>query len=239
MKISTVEQMRQLDRRAIDEFGIPGRILMENAGQAAYYVILKELGVRDRRFVVICGLGHNGGDGLVVARKLHSTGGRVRVFILGDVAKYDDAPMMNYEMLCRGGIDIAVQPAAEVVAAAVAECDAVVDALLGTGIARDVGGLYREVIEIINRSKKTVFSIDIPSGIDGNTGQIRGVAVRADRTVTFGLPKRGNLLYPGTALGGGLFVTHISFPPSLQETAEIMVATNAPAPVGRSRSVTS
>jgi NAD(P)H-hydrate epimerase len=119
------------------------------------------------------------------------------VFILGDVGKYDDAPQMNYKMLSQSGVEITVKPSMEVVEGAVAQCDAVVDALLGTGIKRDVSGSYREIIELINRSRKTVFSIDIPSGVDGDTGQIRGVAVRAHTTVTFGLPKRGNLLYPG------------------------------------------
>jgi hydroxyethylthiazole kinase-like uncharacterized protein yjeF len=231
MKVSTVEEMRQMDRRAIHDFGIPAFILMENAGQAVYYLIHNEFGVRDKRFVIICGLGHNGGDGLVAARKILSSHGKAKIFILGDANKYDEAPRMNYEMLTRCGAEMEVQPSTDTVAAALKECDAVVDALLGTGILRDVKGHYKEVIELINRSAKTVFSVDIPSGVDGNTGRIRGCAVQADYTVTFGLPKRGNLLFPGAGLGGRLFVTHISFPTSLQNTETIAAAVNVPAPL--------
>ncbi len=235
MKVSTVEEMRQLDRRAIEEFGIPASILMENAGEAVYYAIQNEFGVRNKRFVVLCGLGHNGGDGLVAARKILSSHGKVQIFIFGDKNKYDDAPAMNYEMLSRGGAEIAAQPPTDSVARALEQCDAVVDALLGTGIMRDVKGQYEEIIELINRSGKTVFSVDIPSGVDGNTGQVRGCAVRADYTVTFGLPKRGNLLYPGADLAGRLFVTHISFPPSLQEAGNIAVQVNEPALLPKSK----
>lgn len=231
MKVSTVSEMRNLDRRAMDEFAVPELLLMENAGQAVYFVIHRELGVHGRRFVVLCGLGNNGGDGLVVARKIHSTGGQVRVFVLGDPARYAETPRSNYEMLCRAGVEIAVQPKARAVAVALADCDAVVDGLLGTGIAREVGGRFREIVELVNQAKKTVFSIDIPSGVDGNTGQIRGVAVRADHTVTFGLPKRGNLLQPGAALQGRLWVSHISFPPALLESADIRVCLNVPPPL--------
>lgn len=231
MKVSTVREMRQLDRRAMDEFLIPGHILMENAGQATYFVILEELGVLGKRFVVVCGPGNNGGDGLVVARKLHSTGGDVRVFILGDVEEYDDVSQMNFKMLSHSGVEITVRPSIEVIEGAIAQCDVVVDALLGTGIKRDVNGSYRAVIERINLSKKMVFSVDIPSGVDGDTGQIRGNAVRADYTITFGLPKQGNLLYPGAECGGRLWVSHISFPPALQNAGAIKVSLSTPAPL--------
>lgn len=233
MKVATVEQMRELDRRAIAQHGIPDHILMENAGEAAYYVILRELGIRDREFAVICGMGNNGGDGFVVARKIHSSGGRVRVLVLGDPEKYGDTSRTHFEMLAASGAPISTQPPMDEVAEAIEECDAVVDAIFGTGITRDVEGRYREIIERINLSETTVFSIDIPSGVDGNSGAVRGAAVRADATVTFGLPKRGNLLYPGAELGGSLFLTHISFPPQLQEDDGILAAINEPPPLPR------
>ncbi len=233
MKVATVEEMRELDRRAITQYGIPDHVLMENAGEAAYYVILREFGIRDREFAVICGLGNNGGDGFVVARKIHSSGGRARVLVLGDPEKYGDTSRTHFEMLVKSGVPISEQPSVDEVAEAIEECDAVVDAIFGTGITRDVEGRYREIIERINLSEKTVFSIDIPSGVDGNNGMVRGAAVRADATVTFGLPKRGNLLYPGAELGGNLFVTHISFPPQLQADEEIMAAINEPPPLPR------
>ncbi|UCC48580.1 MAG: NAD(P)H-hydrate dehydratase [Gemmatimonadota bacterium] len=231
MRVSTVEEMRALDRRAMTEHAVPDHILMENAGEAVFFVILNEVGVRGRRFVVLSGAGNNGGDGFVVARKLHSTGGHVQVFVLGDPGGYRDAALLNYEMVTKCGTAVFVQPKTEKIRQAIAECDAVVDGLFGTGITRDVGGQFGEVIAEVNRSGKPVFSIDIPSGVDGNTGAIRGAAVQATATVTFGLPKRGNLLYPGAELGGQLYVTHISFPPQLQDSDEIGVYVNQPSPL--------
>jgi hydroxyethylthiazole kinase-like uncharacterized protein yjeF len=231
MKVSTVEEMRALDRRAMSEYGISDHTLMENAGHAVYFVILRELGVSGHRFVVISGLGNNGGDSFVVARKIRSTGGEVHVLALGDVERYGDCARTNLEMLWKSGTKVTVQPTTAEIAGAISRSDAIIDGLLGTGITREVSGQFREVIEQVNRSRKTVFSIDIPSGVDGNTGDIFGVAVRADATITFGLPKRGNLLYPGAALGGQLFVSHISFPPQLTSADEILVALNDPTPL--------
>lgn len=231
MKVATVEEMKSLDQRAIADHGIPDHILMENAGEAVYYVILREMGVAGRRFAVVCGLGNNGGDGLVVARKIRSTGGTADVFVLGDPQRFGESSKLHYEMLARGGASIIADASAEQIGAGLARCDAVIDGIFGTGIAREVGGRYREAIERINAAGKPVFAIDIPSGVDGDSGAIRGAAVRADWTVTFGLPKRGNLLYPGAALGGRLVVSHISFPPLLHAAPEIPVALNEPAPL--------
>ena len=103
-----------------------------------------------------------------------------------------------------------------------------VDAILGTGLQREVAGQYADVIHAINRSGAVVVSIDIPSGVQGDTGQVLGVAVHADCTVTFGLQKLGNLLLPGWELGGALAVSHISFPPILYNGDEFKVAVNSP-----------
>ncbi len=231
MKITTVDEISALDRRATAEFGVPEHTLMENAGEAVYYAIQRTMGVRGKRFAVVCGLGNNGGDGFVVARKIRSTGGHAETFVLGDTERYGGAARANLDMLVKSGASVTFGPTAEEVAAAFASSDAVVDAIFGTGVQRDVGGLFREVIEAINQSGRTVVSVDIPSGVDGDTGEVRGVAVDADLTVTFGLPKRGNLLYPGAALGGRLFVTHISYPPQLSAGAHITVAVNEPSPL--------
>jgi hydroxyethylthiazole kinase-like uncharacterized protein yjeF len=228
MKVSSVSEMRAMDRTAIEEFGIVEELLMENAGQAVYFTILKELGIEGKRFLVFCGLGNNGGDGLVVARKIHSTGGAVEVLILGDPARYKGAARMNFDIVSRLPIDVRQLESAETVETKLAHCDAIVDAILGTGITRKVDGLYRDVIEAINRSGKTVFSVDIPSGVHGDTGQVMGAAVRADHTVTFGLPKMGNLLFPGYDLGGKLHVSHISFPPSITRADSLKVEISRP-----------
>jgi hydroxyethylthiazole kinase-like uncharacterized protein yjeF len=231
MKVSRVREMRALDRTAIEQFGIVEELLMENAGQAVYFVLLNEFGIHGRRFVVFCGLGNNGGDGFVVARKIYSNGGAVKVFVLGDPARFRGAAKMNFDIVSRLPIEVRQPETFEAVETDIAHCDAIVDAILGTGITRDVEGLYRDVIESINRSGKTVFSVDIPSGVHGDTGQVMGTAVRADYTVAFGLPKLGNMLYPGYDLGGRLYVSHISFPPSMTASDSLKVEINEPLPL--------
>jgi hydroxyethylthiazole kinase-like uncharacterized protein yjeF len=228
MKASSVSEMRALDRTAIERFGLAEELLMENAGQAVYFVILKEFGIEGKRFLIFCGLGNNGGDGLVVARKLHSNGGTVKVFILGDPTRFNGAAKINFDIVVRLPVEVRQLESVEKINRDVTDCDAIVDAVLGTGITRNVEGLYRDVIESINRSGKTVFSVDIPSGIHGDTGKIMGTAVRADYTVTFGLPKIGNMLFPGHHRGGKLYVSHISFPPSITGANSLKVEINHP-----------
>jgi len=228
MKVSSVEEMRNLDRGAVEEFEIPEMILMENAGLAVYSVIHNEFGIKGKRFLVFCGIGNNGGDGFVVARKLLSNGGLVKVFLLGDQEKGKGIAKDNLDMISTLPLEIDRLTSIEQITSSLPHCDAVVDAIFGTGLMREVGGIYREVIEAINESQTVVFSVDIPSGVNGDTGRIMGCAIKADYTITFGLPKLGNLLYPGFDLCGKLYVTHISFPPSLYDTDSIRVETNNP-----------
>ena len=226
MKVSRVAEMRNLDRRATDDFGITQELLMENAGEAAYFVILKEFGVKGKRFVVFCGMGNNGGDGFVVARKIHSNGGEVRIFFLGQGDKLDGAAKKNFDIVSKMLIEVCDVESVEQTKGAVSDCDAIVDAIFGTGLSREVTGIYKDVIQMINGSGKRVFSLDIPSGVNSDTGQIMGSAVRSDYTITYGLPKIGNMLYPGFNLCGKLYVSHISFPPSLYNMDSIKVQMN-------------
>ena len=228
MKVSTVAQMRKLDRSATEEFGISEDLLMENAGEAVYFVMLKEFGIKNKKFVVFCGTGNNGGDGFVVARKIHSNGGEATIFLLNDKTKYKGVANRNFEIVSKLPIEISRVSSVESMKSAVVHSDAIVDAIFGTGLVREVGGVYKEIIQVINESKKTVFSVDIPSGINGDTGEVMGVAVKADYTVTFGLPKIGNMLFPGYDHCGKLYVSHISFPPSLYDTDSTKVQINRP-----------
>ncbi|MCK9356545.1 MAG: NAD(P)H-hydrate dehydratase [Dehalococcoidia bacterium] len=214
MRVSTVEEMRGCDRRATEVYGLSEEILMENAGQALYEVLKSEFGLVGRRFVVLCGGGNNGGDGLVVARKLHSRECDVRVCLLVDEDSLQGAPRRNLEAAMRAGIPVQRIRSADELGLG-RPCDVVVDALFGTGLSRCPEGLFADVIEALNASSLSVVAADIPSGVSGDTGATPGVAVRATCTVTFGLPKRGNLLPPGRELGGKLFVSHICFPPAL------------------------
>ncbi len=223
MKVSTVNEMRELDRTAIETYGIKEELLMENAGDALYFVIMNRFGIKGRRFLVFCGLGNNGGDGFVVARKLHSNGGFVKTYILGDQKKYRGAAKLNLDILKRLPVEIVEVKDPDSVGVDIVHSHAIVDAILGTGLEREVKGLYGDVISHINNSGKTVFSADIPSGVSGNTGEVLGIAVKADYTVTFGLPKLGNLLYPGFDRCGQLYVTHISFPPELYDSGDLKI----------------
>lgn len=232
MKVSSVAQMRMMDRTAIDEDGIPEILLMENAGLAATQVIAQHYAVTGRRWLILCGIGNNGGDGLVVARHLHSRGADVQVVILGDAARYGEAAAANLAMVKALKLSLMQPESVEPILDALATCDGVVDGLLGTGIARPVEGLYAEVIasvnHSVNHSGKPVISLDIASGVNGDTGQVMGVAIQSAHTITFGLPKAGNLLYPGFALCGQLWVTHIGFAPRLYADDALQLAINDP-----------
>ena len=231
MKVSSVTEMRELDRIAVEKYGIEDKLLMENAGEAMYFVILREFGIEGKRFAVFCGAGNNGGDGFVIARKIHSNGGDARVFIIGDRGSYKDSTKMNLDIVSRLPIEVRQIDDAASVRKEILHCDCIIDAIFGTGLTRRVEGVCRDIIELINESAKPVFSVDIPSGVNGDTGKVMGVAVRADCTVTFGLPKRGNMLYPGYELGGELYVTHISFPPEHYDRESIKVEINDPPPL--------
>jgi hydroxyethylthiazole kinase-like uncharacterized protein yjeF len=211
MKVSSVNEMGAMDRYAIETLDIPEEILMENAGQASSFVLEKEIGISDRKFVVFCGVGNNGGDGFVVARHIHANSGAVKVFVVGDPRKFKGAAKTNWDIVSKLSIPMRILESAEDAGKDVLHCHAVVDALFGTGLDREVGGIHQDVIQLINRSGKKVLSLDIPSGINGDTAEVMGAAVRADYTVTFGLPKIGNILYPGYEYCGKLYVSHISF----------------------------
>ncbi len=226
MKISRVSEMRYMDRFAIEKLDIPEEILMENAGQASSFVLEKEIGIKNKSFVVFCGAGNNGGDGFVVARNIHANGGVVKVFIIGDPVKFKGAALTNYNIISKIPVKCRRIESVDDVSSDVRHCHGVVDAILGTGLDREVSGLYRDVIQMINTSGKSVLSLDIPSGVNGDTAEVMGVAVKADYTVTFGLPKIGNILYPGYELCGKLYVCHISFPPSLYEGDAVKVQVN-------------
>jgi ADP-dependent NAD(P)H-hydrate dehydratase / NAD(P)H-hydrate epimerase len=214
MKVSNVDEMKNLDRMAVEEFGIPPEILMENAGNAAYFVILKEFGIKNKRFVVFCGAGNNGGDGFVTARKIYSSGGDVRVFLLSEKERFKGHAKKNFEIISSFPLEIKPISKVKDIESDILWADAVVDAIFGIGLDREVTGIYKEVISLINKSRRKVFSIDIPSGINGDNGQEMGISVKADYTVTFGLPKLGSILYPGYGRCGKLYLSHISFPPS-------------------------
>ena len=216
MKIVTAEQMRELDRKAIEERGIAGLTLMENAGRAvadAAYRLTEAS--PDRPVVVICGRGDNGGDGFVAARHLAGMGSAVQVFLAAARADLTGDAQENLSRLERLGISPTEITDAEAVGPFLNHASLVVDSLLGTGLSGKVRGLAGKLIEAINDSGKPVLAVDIPSGLDSDSGEPLGMAVRAKETVTMGLPKLGLFLHPGANYSGKITVADIGFPPDL------------------------
>lgn len=185
------DQVREFDRVAIEEHAIPGWALMQRAGRAAFRLLRKKW-PQARRIAVVCGTGNNAGDGYVVARDALEAGYRVEAFSVAPSSKLRGDALMAYSSYCdRGG---AVSPyAADVLDG----FEVVVDALLGTGLDREVEGLFANAIEAINAFPGGVLALDIPSGLNADTGCRMGTAVRADQTVTFIALKRG--LFTGEA----------------------------------------
>jgi NAD(P)H-hydrate epimerase len=226
MKVASVAEMRAMDRQAMEQFFIPAEILMENAGLAACAVLSRVREIRGLTCAVLCGPGNNGGDGLVLARLLHSRGALVTVFLAGEENKFQGAAAGNLKIIRRLSLQVRQVQSAAAIRDELTQSGVLLDALLGTGLDREVSGLYRDLIELMNASGKTILSLDIPSGINGDTGAVMGAAVRADYTVAFGLPKIGNLLYPGFGQCGRLSVSHISFPPALYDDVNLNIQIN-------------
>lgn len=219
LRVATAEEMRRADRRASEELLLPSLLLMENAGRGAVQVMEAVFGPLGGRCVaVLCGKGSNGGDGFVAARHLATRGARVEVFLLAPAKEVRGDAGVNLAVLQRSGLAVREVTTAEALAAvreAVARADLVLDALLGTGLTGPATGLVAEAIELVNASARPVVSLDLPSGLSADQGGLLGPAVQATLTVTFGLPKRGLLLYPGALRAGRVEVIDLGVPASL------------------------
>ncbi len=231
MKVCNPEEMRLLDERAVSDFRIPEATLMENAGLAGYLAWIDHRPAHIRRNLVVAGSGNNGGDGLVVARHLHAAGEPVAIALTAKAEKLRGAALINLTSVRALGIPLHNVASAKELGTLIDGETAVIDGLLGTGISRPVEGIFADAIATVNSRATWILSLDIPSGIHGATGTVMGSAIQADCTVTFGLPKRGNLLYPGFSHCGNLLLSHISFPPDLREAPEVVVATNDSIPL--------
>ncbi|RDV83254.1 NAD(P)H-hydrate dehydratase [Ammonifex thiophilus] len=216
MRLVTAAEMREIDRRAMEEYGIPSIVLMENAGRWVAQVVASRLGrVAGKRVVVLCGRGNNGGDGLVAARHLWQQGAQVKVFLAAEPESLRGDALTNATIWRRLGQDFypLLSPTGpQAFKLAIARADAVIDALYGTGFRGELPPEIRPVVEALNASGRFVVAVDIPSGLEADTGQVRGVAVVAHVTVTFGLPKLGLVLEPGVRYVGELLVADISLP---------------------------
>jgi NAD(P)H-hydrate epimerase len=221
MIIVTAKEMQQMDRLTIESFGIPGRVLMENAGRGAVEFMLKEFPeLQNRRVGILAGRGNNGGDGFVMARCLSQKKIPVTVYLLTRASSIQGDARANFDLLAPLKIPVVGMPDSadfRKYKAAMHRQEIWVDAILGTGLNSDVRGYFKEVIDFINGMKKPVFAVDIPSGIHSNTGQICGSAVRAVATATFGFAKAGHVIFPGAGCTGRLEVVDIGIPGFITE----------------------
>jgi NAD(P)H-hydrate epimerase len=199
------EAMRGLDRHTIETLGVPGEVLMENAGRAATELVLEELPAGGE-VLVVCGAGNNGGDGFVVARQLALLGVPVRAALLGEASALRGDAAANHERALSVGV------AVEGPRWRAPHRGVIVDAIFGTGLAREVAKAPAASVRRINASRGEgvrVVAVDLPSGLCADTGQVLGVAVWADATVTFELPKLGLALEPGRSHAGRIVVAHV------------------------------
>ncbi len=221
MLVVNAAQMRELDKETIEGVGIPGLLLMENAGRGAAEYIRRHYGQTIQgEVLVVAGPGNNGGDGFVIARHLAQSGMGVKILLLVEPERYKGDAGLNYEIAKKLNIpmiecldEAAVHPVGRTIETA----GLVVDAIFGTGLSRPPAGRFAAVISIINETAVPVVAVDIPSGLSADTGQPLSIAVRADSTVTMALPKTGHVLSPGREYTGLLEIIDIGIPAFLVE----------------------
>ena len=219
LHVVTAAQMREMDRRATEEYGIPSLLLMENAGLQATLELERAFPLlAQRRVAIVCGKGNNGGDGFVVARHLFDREIAVEVLLLARQTEIRGDAGTNLEILQRSGVPIHEVTTAQELDAGrrlVEQADVVVDAILGTGMTGPAKGLFGEAIELLNRSGRPIVALDLPSGLNSDEGSIPGPSVNAVLTVTFGLPKRCLILYPAASCAGRVVTVDIGLPRQL------------------------
>jgi len=224
MRVLNSSQMREADKRTIEDIGIPSLVLMENAGrQAVAAMEAMYTDLLDRRVGVLCGRGNNGGDGFVVARTLVQRGVDVAVFLLGGVADVRGDARANLEILGRLGVtvvEISDSQAWELHFSEVSDCTLIVDAIFGTGLKSPVSGLIESVIADINASGIPVVAIDLPSGLSADSPKPIGPSIEATLTVTLAAPKLPLVLPPGETHAGDIVIADIGIPVEVIEAVE-------------------
>lgn len=219
MRIALTDEMRTIDRAASERYGLTEPVLMENAGHAVLSATCELLGsdLSGKKVCVLAGSGNNGGDAFVAARFLHNRGAKVRVFFLGDRAHQSPSAARNREVCEKFGLavqELAAERDWDKLQLWLHLANVVIDGVLGTGVSGILRESHRRLFTLVNAVNVPVVAIDIASGVDGNTGRAEA-AIRADITITFGLPKVGHFFAPGSAFTGKLIVDDISLPPAL------------------------
>jgi len=228
IKVLTAEQMRNIDKKTIEDLRIPGLILMEDAGSAVceqVFDIIDEFKMQNPGTLVICGKGNNGGDGFVAARHLVQNDIQVTVVSLYKPSDLSGDALINHDIL-KNFSDIIYYEEIDnnIFQSLIAESDIIIDAIFGTGLSSNVRDNIKEVIDLINEyAEGYVISVDIPSGINATTGEVMSCSIVADYTVTFFAPKLGLVLYPGADHSGEVIVSDISIPYFLEDEHEYNV----------------
>lgn len=194
------EQMKQLDAFTIHEMGVPSLVLMEKASMAVVEEIKQ--GFDLKKILILCGSGNNGADGVAVGRILHLQGYQVDLYLAGKEESFTEESKTQWKIARNYGVSIVNKIDFR-------EYTTIVDAVFGVGLSRKVSGSYHDLIEQVNQANIPVLAVDIPSGVNGTTGQIMGVGIKAKKTVTFAYGKIGLYLYPGAAYAGEVVVKDI------------------------------
>lgn len=219
MRVVTGSEMKEIDRRAIDDFNIAGSMLMENAGKAVAQRANAVLaGIGTGSALIVAGPGNNGGDGFVAARHLSEIGHPVQVLVLGEEEEFTGDAAANLTKL-KSIVTPVFNPDETVLRDATDHAEVIIDALYGTGFKGKVPEPMEKVVYAVNSSDAYVIAVDIPSGVEADTGRTGGAVIEAEETVTFGLPKLGCVLYPGAAFAGELTPVDIGFPAELTGAA--------------------
>ncbi|MBM3777234.1 MAG: NAD(P)H-hydrate dehydratase [Acidimicrobiia bacterium] len=224
MRILNSAQMREADRRTIEDIGIPSIVLMENAGRQVVAAIEAAFEpALEGRVAVLCGRGNNGGDGFVAARTLAQRGVDVAVFVVGSIEDIAGDARTFLDVLGAIGVtvvEVADEQAWELHFSEISQCRLIVDALLGTGLSRPLGGLLETVVADLNAAGIPVVSIDLPSGLDANTSYVQGACVDAALTVALAAPKVPLVLPPAESFAGDVVVADIGIPAEVIETLD-------------------
>ncbi len=222
-RLASAEEMRELDRRTIEEFGLPGELLMEAAARGVFNYLEREYAHVDDA-LIFCGKGNNGGDGFAIGRLLLNRGAEVTAILLGKKKDVKGDAKLNLDRFLKSGgelLEVERESELDDLLERMSGSGLVVDAIFGTGLSSAVTGVAARAIALINAVSlecgMPVIAVDIPSGVNGSTGEVRGDAVRADATVTFGLAKVGHYTYPGAHYVGELEVVDIGIPSSFCE----------------------
>ena len=225
MKLSLVQEMRVIDKKASEQYGIPELLLMENAGHRAAESMQQLLhGAAGKTLCILTGSGNNGGDALTAARHLHNMGAKVKVFLTGEQDHFTESTRQMHQVLERMGTEIHPLDSDrdwDRLHFALKLADGILDGILGTGFQGELRKKTLRLVEEVNAVQKPVLAIDMPSGVEADSGRVSTVAVRADMTLTLGLPKIGQMLSPGADLVGQLLVDDIGIPQELLQGDDI------------------